>query len=119
MSSSKSNPVLVDLIDRLRTVARDEDAPIWREVAERLEGPNRNWAEVNVSHLQSVLDEGEVAVVPGKLLGDGHLVKPVTVGAFQCSDGARAAVEEAGGTYLPLEDLLDDHPDGSEVRLLG
>lgn len=119
MSSSKSNPFLVDLIDRLRAVAREEEAPIWRDVADRLDGPNRNWAEVNVSHLQEVLDEGEVAVVPGKLLGDGHLVTSVTVGAFQCSDGAREAIEDAGGTYVPLEDLVDDHPTGSEVRIVG
>lgn len=119
MSTSKTNPVLVDLIDDLKEVAREESAPIWRDVAQRLQKPRRQWAEVNVSQLQRVLDDGDVAVVPGKLLGSGRLQKSVTVGAFQYSDGARETVEDAGGTVAYLEDLVDDHRSGEGVRILG
>lgn len=119
MPSQKSNPLLIQLIQDLKEASRDHDAPIWRDVAERLQRAHRNWAEVNVSRLQRVLDDGDVAVVPGKLLGTGRIRKSVTVAAFQASDGARTKVADAGGEVLGIEDLLESHPDGTEVRIVG
>lgn len=119
MPSSKTNPLLTQLISDLQEASREHDAPIWRDIADRLERPNRVWAEVNVSRLQRVLDDGDVAVVPGKLLGTGRIATSVTVGAFQWSKSAKTKVEEAGGEVLRIEDLLEDHPTGTEVRILG
>src|SRR5207237_794903 len=39
----KSNPVLVDLIGQLRNAGRTNEAPLWRDIADRLERPSRNW----------------------------------------------------------------------------
>lgn len=119
MAAQKSNPLLLDLIGELRAASREREAPIWRDVADRLGKPRRVWAEVNVSRLERVLDEGDVAVVAGKLLGTGHLTKAVTVAAFQVSDGARERVEDAGGTVLTIQELMDKAPNGEGVRILG
>ena len=69
----KSNPALVGLIHELKAAGRENEAPIWRDIALRLERPSRNWAQVNVSKLVHVRD-GEHAIVPGKLLGTGDIV---------------------------------------------
>jgi len=48
MKYKKSNPNLVGLIQHLKDVGRVNEAPVWRDIALRLEGPTRHWAEVNV-----------------------------------------------------------------------
>lgn len=118
MAGTKSNPLLVSLIDALKEASREHDAPLWRDLAERLEKPRQSWAEVNVSRLERVLDEGETAVVAGKLLGTGHLTKAVTVAAFQASDGARRKVKDAGGEVIRIENLLEQDPSGTGVRIV-
>ncbi|MFQ6012610.1 MAG: 50S ribosomal protein L18e [Thermoplasmata archaeon] len=115
----KSNPLLLALIRDLQTAAREHEAPIWRDVARRLARPRRLWAEVNLSRLQRHAADGEVLVVPGKLLGTGRLTKALRISALQASEAARAKVEAAGGQVLDLRELVEENPRGSGVRIMG
>ncbi len=115
----KSNPFLLALIDDLKTAARENEAPIWRDVALRLSRPSRVWAEVNLSRLERHAEDGEVVVIPGKLLGTGRLTKALRISAFQSSEAARTRVEAAGGQVLAIRDLINENPRGSGVRIMG
>jgi len=115
----KSNPHLLSVISRLRTVSRDNEVNLWRAVADRLEGSARNWAEVNLHHLDRVAPDGAVVVVPGKVLATGALSKKLVIGAWSFSERAREKIEAAGGKAVALEQLSADHPRGSGLLLLG
>ena len=117
--SNKTNPNLVALIKRLKDASRTNEAPVWRDIAVRLEGPQRNWAEVNVGKLHLYAKEDDVIVVPGKLLGAGELAKKLTVASFRSSGQAKEKVEKAGGTSVSIEELLAKHPKGSKVKIMG
>ncbi len=119
MSTRKSNPHLARLIRDLRILAKEHEAPVWRAVAERLEGPLRNWAEVNLSRLGRHAPEGSTVVIPGKLLGSGELARAVTVAAFQSSAAARKKVEASGGKVVAIEVLARGNPKGTGVRIMG
>ncbi|MBS1263521.1 MAG: 50S ribosomal protein L18e [Methanonatronarchaeales archaeon] len=114
----KSDVTLLRTADRLVKAARENDAPVWRDLAGRLTGPTRRSAEVNVSLIDRACSEDETVAVPGKVLGAGRLSKPVTVGAFAFSEGAVRRIEDAGGRALKLEELVEESPAGSGVRLL-
>jgi large subunit ribosomal protein L18e len=116
---AKTNPDLLHTIQELKTLSREHDAPIWRTVARRLEGPKRNWSEVNLSRIARHATKGGTVVVPGVLLSSGTLGFPVTVGAFRVSAAARRKVAAAGGAALPVLDLARSHPKGTGVRILG
>jgi len=115
----KTNPELDRTIRELKTLSRENSAPIWRAVAERLERPKRNWSEVNLSRVARHAAKGSTVVVPGVLLSSGTLAFPVTVGAFRASESARRKVAAAGGSALSLLDLARQHPKGTDVRILG
>src|SRR3989338_2987993 len=115
----KTNPALVALIQDLKKRSWSVDAPIWRDIALRLEGPNRNWAQVNVSKLDRILNEGETAIVPGKLLATGTLTKKINVAAFGFSEEARAKVTKAGGKCFSIVELAQANPKGTGVKILG
>ncbi|MGD9962550.1 MAG: 50S ribosomal protein L18e [Thermoplasmata archaeon] len=118
-NSNKTNPNLVALIKRLKDASRTNEAPVWRDIAVRLEGPQSNWAEVNVGKLHLYASENDVIVVPGKLLGAGELAKKLTVASFRSSGQAKEKVEKAGGMSVSIEELLAKHPKGSKVKIMG
>ena len=99
-------------------VAAKNDAPIWKDIAERLAKPRRLYAEVNVSKIDKYAKEGEYIVVPGKVLGGGKISKVVKVAALSFSESARRKIEEAGGVCMSIFELLKENPSGSNVRIM-
>lgn len=117
--ATKTNPALAALIHDLKRRAGEQQAPIWRDVAVRLEKPTRRQATVNLSTLERSLQKGETAIVAGKVLSAGSITKPVTVAAWGFSDAARAKIAAAGGSALSIAELAQKNPSGSKVRILG
>ncbi len=114
----KTNPRIISLVEDLKSISRENDAPIWREIAKRMQSPKRNYAAVNVSRINRHTAADETIVVHGKVLGAGELNHPVVVGAFDFSDGARSKITDAGGECLTIEELLARAPKGSNVRII-
>lgn len=118
VKNNKTNPILLETIDELKRVSRENDAPIWRDIAKRLEKSRKNWAEVNISKL-TLLGEGETAVIAGKLLGAGLIEKAVRVAAFSCSESAARKIRSVGGEVLTIPELVEKNPKGKNVRIMG
>ena len=117
MSSSKTNPRLQRLISDLRAVSAESDAPVWADIAERLEKPRRTHAEVNLGRIERYANEDETVVVPGKVLGSGVLDKQVTVAAVDFSSTARQKIDQVGEA-ITLEQATEQNPEGSNVRVI-
>jgi large subunit ribosomal protein L18e len=115
----KSSSELMDTIEELRKISRENGAPMWRAVADRLERPSRNWAEVNLDHASASLAEGETGVVPGRVLGGGSARKGLRLAAYGFSGAAREKMKAAGGSALSLLELAATDPSGSKIRILG
>jgi len=112
------NPELVSLIRSLRKRAKENDAPIWRDVAQRLSSSKRRRVAVNLSRINRYTREKETVIVPGKVLGAGRLEHPVVVAAFAFSEQARSKITQAKGKCLSIMDLLKNNPAGSDVRIM-
>ncbi|MGD0718036.1 MAG: 50S ribosomal protein L18e [Thermoplasmata archaeon] len=115
----KQNPELSHAVRELQIAAKTHDAAIWGAVAQRLGRARHQTTPVNVGHLERLVQDKEVVVVPGKLLADGSITKPITVAAFQCSPAARSKIQAAGGTVLTIHELIKSKPDGAGVRIFG
>lgn len=109
-----TNIHLRKLISKLRKLKK----PIWRKVAEDLERPRRIRRCVNLSRINRYTEDGDVIVVPGKVLGTGKLDHKVIVGAWQFSEAAKRKIEEAGGKALSLEEFITKY-DGKGVKIIG
>ena len=118
LAKRKSNPNLVRLIDELLRASAMNDAPIWKDIAERLAKPKRLYAEVNVAKIQRYANEGETVLVPGKVLGGGKINKAVTVAALSFSETAKRKIIEAGGKCITIKELIESNPKGSGVRIM-
>ncbi|MDL5361215.1 50S ribosomal protein L18e [Halalkalicoccus sp. NIPERK01] len=115
---SKTNPRLTSLIAECKSVARESGADVWSDIADRLEKPRRTHAEVNLGRIERYATEEETVVVPGKVLGSGVLQKNVTVAAVSFSGTAETKIEQADGRVVQLEEVIEQNPDGSNVRVI-
>ena len=88
----KTNPNLIELINKLYEQSRNEDAAIWKDVAQRLERP-------------------------GKVLSNGDLENKVDVVALKFSAKAQEKIENAGGECISIDEIMDKNPKGSNIRI--
>ena len=115
--SRKTNPRIVNLILDLKSAGLDNEAPIWLAVSEKLANPSRNYPNVNMSKISRYAKDQEVILVPGKVLGAGELTCAVTVAALAFSAGAVEKIIAAGGKCLTVEEILEENPKGSGIRI--
>jgi large subunit ribosomal protein L18e len=118
-STRSTNPNLVNLIRLLKKKARENKAAIWRDAAERLSKPRSIRISVNVSRINRYTKEGEQVLVPGKVLGSGLINHPVKVAALYFSDQARFKILKAKGKCLPVPELIEMNPRGTNVKIIG
>jgi large subunit ribosomal protein L18e len=115
----KTNPILVSLIQDLKKSAYENDAPIWKDIAKRLEKSSKNWPIVNLNRIDKHIRENEIALIPGKVLSPGNLTKKVSISAWSFSEKSIEKIKKAGGKTLTIQDLIKNNPKGKDVRILG
>lgn len=114
-----SNPILLRLVMELKKRSNEQNASIWKRVANDLEKPTRQRRVVNLSSISRYTKEDEIIVVPGKVLGAGNLEHKLTISAFQFSDGAKEKIEKVGAKIVPLLELSRENPNGKGIRIIG
>lgn len=91
--------------------------PLWKRVAEEMESSTRRMSSVNLSKIDKIVQDGEIALVLGKVLSSGSLSKKMSVAAFAYSEAAREKITK-NGEALSLSELLKKNPQGKKVRLI-
>jgi large subunit ribosomal protein L18e len=117
--TGSTNIVLRKTIRALYKASREYKAPIWRVIAEELEKPRRRRRVVNISRINRYTREGDVIIIPGKVLGAGILDHRVTVAAISFSKTAVEKIRAAGGEAIHILELISRNPRGSNVKIIG
>jgi large subunit ribosomal protein L18e len=114
-----TNPELLQTVRFLRKQSKENEARIWKRIAELLAKPRRKRVAVNISRLNRYTEKNEIVVVPGKVLGAGEIDHPITVAAFAFSQKAREKIRKARGKCLSIIELVKKNPKGSKVKIIG
>jgi large subunit ribosomal protein L18e len=117
--ANPTNPNLISTIRFLKKSGKENDAKIWRSIAEALARTRRKRIAVNLSRVNRYTKEGETVAIPGKVLAAGEIDHPVIVSAFAFSKKAITKIEKAKGKCLSYAELLKKNPKGTHVRIIG
>src|SRR3989344_4695277 len=112
-----TNYQLNELLLEIESKARSSN--FWKRIAQDIKKPTRQRRTVNVYKIDQFAQEGEVIIVPGKVLSVGSLSKKVDVAAINFSSEARKKIIEAKGKVLSIKELLQKNPEGKNVRIMG
>ena len=113
----KTSTTLITTIKLLQMLSGK--SRLWADIAERIKKPRRLLAEVNLSKLSRYTSEGDVVVVPGKVLGSGDIRHKLTVAALGFSKTAMLKLRKAGCRCLTIRELAEMSPEGSGVKIIG
>ena len=113
-----TDPNVRKLSITLRKKSNEHSARIWKDISERLMKRRRARPQVNVSKINRYTQEGDTVIVPGKVLGAGELKHPVTIAALSFSETAKEKIEAAKGKALTIEELVEQNPKGSGVKII-
>ena len=113
----KTDPKIERLIEDLKRISRERSAPLWRDIAKRLEKPRRHYAEVNLSKINRYSVVNDTIVVPGKVLSAGAIEKPVTIAALGFSKKAYEKISSCG-KCVSIDELMEANPKGSGVKII-
>ena len=90
---------------------------IWKKVSKKLSGPRREAVEANLYRINNKTKENDVIVVPGKILGIGEIDHKLTIACLNCSKTARKKIETSGSKLLSIEELVEQNPEGKDVKV--
>ncbi len=116
--SGPTDPNTRALINMLVKASIRHNVQIWRRVAELIARPARKRPAVNIGKIARYTHEGDIVVIPGKVLGAGTLSHKVTVAALNASATARAGIVDAGGSLITINELLANVPKGTGVTII-
>jgi len=114
-----TNPELISLIRLLRKKAKENEANIWRDIAEDLSHSRKKRIAVNISKLNRYTQKDENVVVPGKVLGTGKIDHPIKIAAFAFSEEAQRKILDAKGKCMSIPEFAEKNPKGTKVKIIG
>ena len=111
----KTNPTVLSTVIALnKTKSR-----LWKDIAERIVRPTRQMKGVPLWRINKHTKEGDVVVVPGKVLGNGEMDHKVTVAALGYSQKAAEKLKAAKCKTHTIRELAEKNPKGSGIRIIG
>ena len=114
-----ANQVGIQMVKELKQASTKNDAPIWLRLAKLALKTSVSKRVVNLTQINDVTKEGEVIVVPGKILGTGNVSHKITLSSFSISNSAAKKIIESGGNIIGFKEMIEKFPTGKGVRIIG
>lgn len=108
----KTNPELVE------TIIKAKKNEKWIGVAGILSSPRVNRININLDRINKEAKEGEIIIVPGKVLSQGELNKKIKIVAFNFSEKAKEKILKAKGEILSIAEEIKKNPEAKGVKII-
>ena len=110
--SRKSNPRLVE------TIIAAKKNKGWVEIAGIISSPRRNKISMNLEEIDKKTKEGDIVVVPGKILSQGNVGKKIKVIAVNFSEKAKEKLLTSKSEVSEILDEIKKNPEAKGIRIL-
>lgn len=90
----------------------------WLEVASILSSSRRNSININLNQIDNLAKDGDVVVIPGKVLSQGELGKKVKIVAYKFSGKAKEKLLKSKMQISSIIDEIKKNPEAKGVRIL-
>jgi len=117
MATTNQNMAL--LISELKKKSITSKQRLWKAIALELERPTRQRRVVNLSRIDRFTKEGEIIVVPGKVLSSGDLNHKLTIAAWRFSETSIDKITSQKGKAISIEELMKSEIKGKKIRIIG
>ena len=104
-----------DLIETINSAKKNEK---WMEVASLLSTPRRKRINLNLGKIDESVKEGDIIVIPGKVLSEGEITKKIKLIALGFSEMAKEKLLNAKCEVGLLLNEIKKNPDAKGIKIL-
>ena len=108
----KTNPELIETIRLAKKHTK------WQEVAGVLSSSRKMWKNANIEEIDKATKEGDVIVIPGKVLSEGEINKKIRVVAFNFSERAKEKLLKSKCELLTIIEEIKKNPEAKGIKIL-
>ncbi len=108
----KKNPKLVETIIKAK-----KNGP-WLKVAHLISTPKRKTAKMNLFEINEQAQEGDIIVVPGKVLGTGRIDKKIKIAAISFSKTAIEKLNKSKSKATSIIEEIKLNPKAEGIKIL-
>ena len=114
-----TNQVVLQMAKELLGASKKNNAPIWLKLSKLALKPSRSRRVINLGQLDKFVNDNDVVVVPGKVLGTGNISHKITLCSFSISTTGAKKVTQSGGKLVDFTHLIKNHPTGKGMKIIG
>lgn len=111
-TKKKTNPELV------KTIITAKKKDNWNEISRILSGPRRQRINKNLDKINQEAKEGEIIVVPGKVLSQGELNKKIKISALSFSEKAKEKLVKSKIECSSILEEIKKNPEAKGIKIL-
>jgi large subunit ribosomal protein L18e len=109
---NKTNPATIETI----ALARRQKA--WLAIAKIVAGSTRKHAALNLEEIDAQVKAGDIAVIPGKVLGESEITKKVKICALSFSTSAMEKIKKQKLDWSFIGDEIKKNPEAKGVKII-
>lgn len=102
----------------IETVIEAKKKEKWIGIASILSSPRRESININLNQIDNLAKDGEVIVIPGKVLSQGELNKKVRIVAYKFSGKTKEKLLKSKIQTSNIMDEIKKNPDAKGIRIL-
>ncbi|MGC8669860.1 MAG: 50S ribosomal protein L18e [Candidatus Micrarchaeia archaeon] len=105
MKINAENENIKEWLEAIKKEA-DEKKGIWKNAYARMAVPERRRVSVNLYKINKYTKEGDVVLIPGKVLSIGNMDHAVSIAALSYSSNALSKLKASRCSILGIKDII-------------
>tara|TARA_Y100000296_G_scaffold79484_1_gene103491 strand:- start:310 stop:684 length:375 start_codon:yes stop_codon:yes gene_type:complete len=90
----------------------------WLDVARILSSPRKNMINSNLEKINNETKEGEIVIIPGKVLSQGEIDKKIKIVAFKFSEKAKEKLSKSKVEFSYINKEIKINPTAKGIKIL-
>jgi large subunit ribosomal protein L18e len=108
----KTNPELVE------TIIAAKKAKAWGEIVGLISTPRKRHISINLSEIDKKAKQGDIIVIPGKVLSQGEISKKIKIVALNFSEKAREKLLKSDSEAISMLKEIKSNPEAKGIKIL-
>lgn len=90
----------------------------WMKIAQLVSGSRKKYSAVNLDRINAESENGDILIIPGKVLGNGDLNKKIKICALYFSDSATEKIKKSKSEMVQIIDEIKNNPSAKGVKII-
>ena len=90
----------------------------WFNLASMLSSSSRKQSSINLDEINMQAKEGDIIVIPGKVLNKGELTKKVRICALGISKSAKEKLKSTKSEFASISDEIHKNPKAEGIKII-